>query len=130
MPLLSVQLHYLSFFQHDLTRVFQKDDITSAMELTKCFTSTLPSLRERLNEMTRSKNLADDVAIALAQNKNSQHQTSPTVTGTKNEPVLQETDEAAQVSSKGKSGKFIYLSCNLKFSVCIIVCTTNTKRSR
>ena len=84
------------------------------MELTKCVTSTLPSLRERLNEMTRSKNLTDDVAIALALNKTSRHLTSPAITGTTDESVLQET-EAAQISSQGNSGKFIYLSLILNF---------------
>ena len=66
-----LKLHnfYLFHFQQpDATMIFQQDEMTSAMEVTKCITASLPSLNERSNDVIVSGIVPIDVAVALALN--------------------------------------------------------------
>lgn len=55
------QLNPTSHFQ-------QRDDAASVTEFTTCLTTSLPALRERLGEMSRSANLRAQVADAVLLN--------------------------------------------------------------
>ena len=75
--------------------------MTSAMEVTKCVTTSLPSVNERANDLISSGVVPDDAAVAVTLDKLPLNQTSQMKSSSTEKTLGQESN------TKGKSGSLV-----------------------
>ena len=71
------------------------------MEVTKCVTTSLPSVNERANDLISSGGVPDDVAVAVTLDKLPLNQTSQMKSSSTEKTLGQESN------TKGKSGSLV-----------------------